>query len=54
MLAGYFEAPEAPPVDDPYRSVVVDVEALRATMPPTVTVSGLVYDVATGLVRKVI
>jgi carbonic anhydrase len=43
-------------VDDPYKSVVVDVAALKANpnMPGGFTVSGLVYDVHTGHVETVV
>ena len=43
-------------VTDPEQTVRVDVELVRsaATLPPTITVSGHVYDVTTGLVTTVI
>jgi carbonic anhydrase len=43
-------------IDDPYESVVMDVAALRANpkLPGGIVVTGLVYDVATGLVRTVV
>jgi carbonic anhydrase len=59
MLAGYFGIGkgelEAKAVTDPRTSVAVDVAALRAipTLPRGWLVSGLVYDVATGLVEAV-
>lgn len=60
LLAGYFETPEAD-VDldaalDPYRSVRADVDTVLAEVPggPGFFVSGLVYDVATGLVELVV
>ena len=57
MLAHYFQIPEreveAKSVRDPRKSVAVDVAALRANpaLPDEWLISGLVYDVATGLVR---
>ncbi len=43
-------------IDDPYESVVLDVAALRANpnLPGGLVVTGLVYDVDTGLVRTVV
>jgi carbonic anhydrase len=43
-------------IDDPYESVALDVAALRANanLPSALVVSGLVYDVATGLVQTVV
>jgi carbonic anhydrase len=43
-------------IDDPYKSVQVDVAALKANpkLPGGFTVSGLVYDVATGRVETVV
>jgi carbonic anhydrase len=60
MLAHYFEISEeqvdAKAVSDPYASVVVDVAALRAvpSLPGGWILSGLVYDVATGLIEIVV
>ena len=60
LLAGYFQIPEsevpAKHVPDPCKSVVVDVAALRAipAFPAEWLLSGLVYDVATGLVEVVV
>lgn len=60
ILAGYFgvgkEQLAAKAVTDPYAAVVVDVEALRAnpSIPDGWIVSGLVYDVETGLVETVV
>ena len=60
MLAGYFGIGkgelEAKAVTDPRTSVAVDVAALRANpaLPGGWLVSGLVYDIATGLVEAVI
>jgi carbonic anhydrase len=43
-------------INDPYKAVAIDVEALRADqrIPSDFTVSGLVYDVDTGLVEMVV
>ena len=60
MLAHYFQIPEsevaAKSVPDPRKSVAVDVAALRAipALPDEWLISGLVYDVATGLVEVVV
>jgi carbonic anhydrase len=60
MLAHYFQIEEsevaAKSVPDPYASVTVDVAALRAipALPAGWILSGLVYDVATGLVKVVV
>jgi len=60
MLAHYFQIPEreveTKSVRDPRRSVAVDVAALRAipALPDQWVISGLVYDVATGLVEVVV
>ncbi|MFZ0293685.1 MAG: carbonic anhydrase [Candidatus Sulfotelmatobacter sp.] len=60
MLAHYFQIPEreveAKSVRDPRKSVAVDVAALRANpaLPDEWLISGLVYDVATGLVEVVV
>lgn len=60
LLAHYFQIPEreveAKSVRDPRKSVAVDVAALRAipALPGEWLISGLVYDVATGLVEVVI
>ncbi|HEY2467366.1 MAG TPA: carbonic anhydrase [Terracidiphilus sp.] len=59
MLARYFQIPEkeveSKSVRDPRKSVAVDVAALRAipALPDEWLISGLVYDVATGLVEVV-
>ena len=59
-LAHYFQIPEADvpskAVPDPYASVKVDVAALRAipVLPAKWLLSGLVYDVASGLVEVVV
>lgn len=60
MLAHYFQVPEteveSKSVRDPRNSVVVDVAALRAipALPDEWLISGLVYDVETGLVEVVV
>ncbi len=60
MLAHYFQIPEkeldAKAVTDPRAAVAVDVASLRAipALPAKWLVSGLVYDVATGLVETVV
>jgi carbonic anhydrase len=60
MLAHYFQIPEkeveTKSVLDPRKSVAVDVAALRAipALPGEWLISGLVYDVATGLVEVVV
>ncbi|KAA6465291.1 carbonic anhydrase [Acidobacteria bacterium AB60] len=60
LLAHYFQILEsevaAKHVPDPRKSVVVDVAALRAipALPGEWLISGLVYDVATGLVEIVV
>jgi carbonic anhydrase len=60
LLAHYFQIPEgdveSKSVRDPRKSVAVDVAALRTirALPDEWLISGLVYDVATGLVEVVI
>ena len=60
MLAHYFQIPEkevaAKSVADSHKSVAVDVAKLRAisALPDEWLISGLVYDVATGLVEVVV
>ena len=60
MLAHYFQIAEreveAKSVRDPRKAVAVDVAALRAipALPGEWLISGLVYDVATGLVEVVV
>jgi carbonic anhydrase len=60
MLAHYFQIPESEvetkSVRDPRKAVAVDVAALRAipALPNKWLISGLVYDVATGLVEVVV
>jgi carbonic anhydrase len=43
-------------IDDPRASVALDIDALRASQEVSgdVVVTGLVYDVATGLVETVV
>jgi carbonic anhydrase len=59
-LADYFgiakEQLEAKAITDPYASVRIDIAALKANpnLPGDIVVSGLVYDVATGLVETVV
>src|SRR5215471_7509425 len=54
QLAAFFEIPvaelESKAVADPYRSVRIDVELARHRL-PGLAVSGLVYDVDTGLIE---
>jgi carbonic anhydrase len=60
MLAHYFQIPEAElktkAVSDPRAAVAVDVASLRAipALPSEWLISGLVYDVTTGLVEIVV
>jgi carbonic anhydrase len=60
MLAHYFQIPEAElqakTVTDPRAAVAADVASLRAipALPSGWLISGLVYDVATGLVEVVV
>ena len=60
MLAHYFQIQEgglrAKAITDPRAAVAVDVAALRAipALPGAWLISGLVYDVATGLVEVVV
>jgi carbonic anhydrase len=60
MLAHYFQLQEreveAKSILDPHAAVAVDVAALRAipALPGEWLISGLVYDVATGLVEVVV
>jgi len=55
QLAAFFEIPagelEAKAVGDPYAAVRVDAAIARHALPPGRAVSGLVYDVATGLIE---
>lgn len=60
LLADYMDVSEAEldslAIDDPYRSVVLDVEALRANtgLGDALRVTGIVYDVETGLIKTVV
>ena len=60
MLTRYFQIPESElrtkAVTDPRAAVAVDVASLRAihALPAAWLLSGLVYDVATGLVETVV
>jgi len=60
MLAHYFQIQEAElntkAVSDPRAAVAADVASLRAipALPSEWLISGLVYDVATGLVEVVV
>ncbi len=60
MLAHYFQVPEADlqakAVSDPHTAVTVDVALLRSipALPAQWLISGLVYDVSTGLVETVV
>lgn len=60
MLAHYFQIPESEveskSVRDPRKAVAIDVAALRAipALPDEWLISGLVYDVSTGLVEVVV
>jgi carbonic anhydrase len=55
QLADYFEIPvadlDSKAVSDPYAAVRIDVGIARLMFPPSVLVTGLVYDVNTGLVE---
>jgi carbonic anhydrase len=55
QLAAFFEIPAAEldgkAVTDPYAAVRVDTAIARQSLPPGRLVSGLVYDVATGLIE---
>ena len=58
QLARYFEIPvtdlEGKAVGDPYAAVRIDVDFARQALPPSLLVSGLVYDVNTGLIEIVV
>jgi carbonic anhydrase len=58
QLAEFFEIPVAElaskAVHDPYAAVRIDVGIARQEFPPSLLVSGLVYDVKTGLVEVVV
>jgi carbonic anhydrase len=57
QLAAFFEIPPAElgskAVADPYAAVRIDAAIARHALPPGRLVSGLVYDVATGLIEIV-
>jgi carbonic anhydrase len=58
QLAAFFEIPVedlgGKAVDDPYAAVRIDVDIARHRLPPDLLVSGLVYDVDTGLIDVVV
>jgi carbonic anhydrase len=60
MLAHYFQIPatelKTKAITDPRAAVTIDVAALRAVpaLPSEWLISGLVYNVATGLVEVVV
>jgi carbonic anhydrase len=58
QLADYFEIPagdlEDKAVLDPYAAVRIDVDIARRVLPPSLLVSGVVYDVDTGLIEVVV
>jgi carbonic anhydrase len=58
MLAEYFGIPAAEldskAVMDPRASVALDVDLIKRALPPGLPVSGLVYDVHTGLIETVV
>jgi carbonic anhydrase len=57
QLAAWFEIPvaelESKAIHDPYASVRVDVGIARLALPPSLPVTGMVYDVDTGLIEVV-
>jgi len=57
QLAAFFEIPEGElagkAVADPYAAVRIDAALARQALPPGRLVSGLVYDVATGLIQGI-
>jgi carbonic anhydrase len=57
-LAEYFEIPveelDSKAVRDPHAAVRIDVDIVRRTLPAALVVSGLVYDIDTGLVEVVV
>jgi carbonic anhydrase len=57
QLAAFFEIPpdelESKAVNDPYAAVRIDAAIARQAQPPGRLVSGLVYDVSTGLIEIV-
>lgn len=60
MMSEYFEVPPAElaakAIEDPHAAVIADVAMLRAIpgVPPSLLVSGLVYDTETGLIEVVV
>jgi carbonic anhydrase len=56
QLAAFFEISDlgSKAVEDPYESVRIDVEIARHSLPSELLVSGLVYDVDTGLIEVVV
>jgi carbonic anhydrase len=58
QLAAYFEIPvtdlDSKAVADPYAAVRIDVGLARQALPGGLLVSGLVYDVSTGLIDVVV
>lgn len=58
QLAEYFEIPvgdlEGKAVRDPYAAVRIDADIARRVLPPSLLVSGVVYDVNTGLIDVVV
>ena len=60
MLAAYFGVPVEGlaklAIDDPHAAVAIDIDALRSShkLPDRLRVTGLVYDVKTGLVDTVV
>jgi carbonic anhydrase len=57
QLAAFFEIPvselDSKFADDPYAAVRLDVGVARAALPPSIWVTGMVYDVHTGLVKVI-
>jgi carbonic anhydrase len=58
QLAAFFEIPvadlDSKAVEDPYAAVRIDVDIARHRLPTDLLVSGLVYDVDTGLIDVVV
>jgi carbonic anhydrase len=57
QLAAWFEIPvaelESKAIHDPYASVRVDAQIARQALPPSLPVTGVVYDVHTGFIEVV-
>jgi carbonic anhydrase len=55
QLAAFFEIPvdelDGKAVTDPYAAVRIDIGIARHALPPSLLVSGIVYDVNTGLIE---